>query len=541
MRGNRWWTPILGGLLLLATGRDVSAQSAREGYVRLSGSTHTPTDVFGPTVRQSAWAPPPVAQSAGSAAGPITAPGMSPISTNPPGASGLPQNFQPWPGISPFDHQYSEHFVDRDGLWKWRGYNNRRRKYFLGIEYIQTSFKEPKLRRIGDPNTVSLSDDIIQPFTPPDPTDPTVTTDPPPQYFNGTFAPTNTRTAFTSESQPGTRVRWGYMDPQHQGFEATFWWTQDLNTDKVKGVPNPSLASLDDARILNPGLTVQDDTIDGINIIYDFGTHYRWKQQAYGGNISWIFSPIVHRGSLIVQPTLGGRIMRLREFFSMFGQGTGLDYTDDIITFPTGGGGGGNNNNNNTFDPDLGPDPGTTFPNPDTPPFYGLLRSDVRSILAGPEAGLRYQLGGDRFRLLGSTKFGLAANREIVKLSGQGIGSPQDLFNRFGPGSPNPDPTKLFDQSRKFAARQQHTHVTPMLEQAIFAEANIFGMVPVLNHMRLFKNAHFRTGYTFQVFWEVARPTDSIVYRGQPLDPIIRIDRSSIWIGNWSASVEWTY
>jgi len=549
MRGHFWLVPILGGLLLLATDRNVSAQSTTEGYVRLQGPSHTPAEVFDPSVRQSGWAPPLRSPHAGSAAGPITAQGMSALSTSPPGASALPGNFQAWPGISPFDHQFSEHYVDRDGLWKWRGYSNRGRKYFFGIEYIRTDIKEPKRRRIGAPGIDTVSPEIIQPFTPPSPGVQTGgggnqnNGDPARPYFDITFAAKDTRSAFLDESLPGVRLRWGFMDPQDQGFEAIVWWTQNLEQSKRIGLSTASNTNFTSARILNPGLPVLDDTPNGINIIYDFGTRYVWKQKAYGGNLGWIFSPIVRRGSFIVQPTFGARILRLQEYFSMTGRGSGLDYTDDIVTFPTngGGGGGGGNNNNPSFNPDIGPDPGTVFPDPDTPPFTGFIQSDVRSLLAGPEAGIRYQVGGKQFKLLGSTKFGLAANHEIIKLSGKGIGSPQNLFTRFGPTSPNPDPFKLFDQERTFKDEQEHTVISPMLEQTVTAEINLFRMIPVIRNMRIFKNAHFRTGYTFQIFWNVARPTDSIIYRGQPLDPKIRVDRSSIWIGNWNNSVEWIY
>jgi len=531
MRGHRWLVPILGGLLLLAIDRDVSAQSAPEGYARLQETAHSPAEVFDSTVRPSGWAPPPVSPPAGSAAGPMTAPGMSALSTNPPGSAAFPQDFQAWPGISPFDQQYSEHFVDRDGLWKWRGYSNHTRKYFFGLDYIRTSFKEPKRRRIGAVGIDTISPEIIDPFTQPSLRDPTGTGDPPQPYFDRSFAAQDARSAFVDESMPGVRLRWGFFDPQDQGFEAIFWWTQSLDQTRTFGLPTASNTSLTSARVLNPGLPILDGTPNGINIIYDLGTKYTWRQEAYGGNFSWIFSPVMRRGSFIVQPTLGGRILRLREYFSMFGRGTGLDYRTITLTFP--------DTSMDEFDPDVGPE--TNIPDPDTPPFSGFLQSDVRSLLAGPEAGIRYQVGGNRLKLLGSTKFGLAANHEIVKLSGKGIGSPQNLFDRFGPTSPNPDPTKLFDQERTFADRQENTHISPMLEQTITAEANIFRAIPVLRNMRIFKNAHFRTGYTFQIFWNVARPTDSIIYRGQPLDPKIRVDRTSMWIGNWDASVEWTY
>ena len=157
--------------------------------------------------------------------------------------------------------------------------------------------------------------------------------------------------------------------------------------------------------------------------------------------------------------------------------------------------------------------------------------------MVGPEIGVRYDLGGKKFKLWGQTKFGILANSERTRLSGDNIGmvTRQNNFNLPSPENNRPN---------RFSDRKNNSHVSPILEQSIFMEAPIFSSIPLLKRVKILRNARFRFGYTLVYVGEVARPYESIVWRGHPAEglyPTIDVDRSSWWTKNLSYSINWSY
>src|SRR5690606_29729898 len=86
-------------------------------------------------------------------------------------------------------------------------------------------------------------------------------------------------------------------------------------------------------------------------------------------------------------------------------------------------------------------------------PIHSHLTNVVRTHLAGPEIGLRYDLGGRAFSIWGHTKFGLMMNHEKIDLDGNNIGHglTSDMLV-----DPN-DPLKY-----AFEDAEDHTHVSPL-------------------------------------------------------------------------------
>ena len=310
------------------------------------------------------------------------------------------------------------------------------------------------------------------------------------------------------------------------------------------------------------GLPLDDGTSFGVTSPYDLEFRLTSKSRTYGMSISWILAPAFRGRKFLVRPTVGVRYLRLQESFGFYGQDSGLSYDnledldepfngdiklhsppnnfdedqDGIIDNAAlveeggsgGGGGGGGNTDEFRF---------IHYNDPTMYPMTSTLSNVSRSDLIGPEIGLRYDLGGEKFKLWGQTKFALTANNERLNLRGNNIGmvTRQPDFLVSTPGDPQPN---------RFSDRDRHTHVSEVIEQSFFAEAPIFAKLPYLRRSRLLSDANFRFGYTMLFVGHVARPYGSINWAGNPsegLFPTIDVNRSSFWTQNFSFSLNWTY
>ena len=170
-------------------------------------------------------------------------------------------------------------------------------------------------------------------------------------------------------------------------------------------------------------------------------------------------------------------------------------------------------------------------------PLTSTLSNVSRSDLIGPEIGLRYDLGGEKFKLWGQTKLAVAANSERMRLKGNNIGlvTRQADFNTPTPEDPQPN---------RFSDSERHSHVSEIIEQSLFAEAPLFAHIPILRRSTILSEARFRFGYTVLFVGHVARPFGSIYWAGNPsqgLYPSIDTKRTSFWTENYSFSINWTY
>lgn len=174
-----------------------------------------------------------------------------------------------------------------------------------------------------------------------------------------------------------------------------------------------------------------------------------------------------------------------------------------------------------------------------SPPIESYLRSRVRSHMAGPEIGLRFDIGGDGdgFAVWGESRFALLANHERIQLDGDNIGMttrPADFLQ----------PTSEDAQRNRFNDQESHTHVSPYFEQSIYAEAPIFEHLPVLRKVRLLENAQFRVGYTFTYIGFVAEPEKSWIPQGAPsqgLFPLVSVSRGKWLADQWTFAIDWRY
>jgi len=557
MRLQHWMTSVTALLLIGVSAPEASAQQYDPTRVipakgsHLAGPTGLPpSSVFSGAIPDGNY---PLMPGAGMGNGPMPPgsyvnPGAIPnyhaVSAGQQGGPPVPNQFNPWPQMSPYDHSFSEHYND-DGLW-FHDHNNDARRYFFSADYIRTKFRLPREGLVGsentDPNqfsgiltgsggqgtgTDADTGDTVDSNNEP------VTTEGRGQEVTGgdtsggtggdtdqtdafgldietvPFAPTTTREAFENwEHARGVRLKFGFWEPDASGFELDGFWTGRWDDTQDYGIPGANNAQPETLMVNNPGLPLDDIGValgPNRNTAYDTNVFMNYKVEAWGANFAFMTTPWVRYDHLKVRTTWGGRYLGVEESFTYAGRDSGLNYS---VPNP----------------PGVHPDADSVQPG--VLPYSGILQSETESHLAGPEIGLRYDMGGDNFKLVGETKVGLMGNSERIAVSGAGLGNGFDIN---------------YDPSTVFATHRRTSHLSPLLQQSIVADMNIVHIMPLLKKFKFLETAKVRFGYTFLVAWEVARPTDVIDYIAPPTNPQISVDRTDWYMQSWNVGFVWTH
>ncbi len=453
---------------------------------------------------------PPLVQPAGA---------WDPIAAGQNGGPGYHPDRQPWPHVSPFEDRFAEH-TNEDGLWFFRR-DNSDRKYFANLDYRFASYRRPDQTRVGFDTTANTPN--LLPFG----------------SFG--FLPIDTGTLYDSfigngqsintiavkeqslESDPtvnGFLLEWGFTDPTQNGFDFSVWYTPEAHMAYSRGF-NPGRQEVINATNGRDGrpLTITNSLpiFDGTNVqllTFDSFFGINFQSVGGGGDVNWKFTPIRQDSWYKIAPTAGFQAMYIGEDFSL----EGVD-TSGFRTF--GGQGLGN-----TF---------SLIPGFDRSHLLRIL-SEVNSYLAGPQIGLKYEVGGENLKITGHSQVGVAMNREKITLSGFGVGDPFVDFNRSA--GPNP----LFSQDFRFREEQTHTRLSPTTSHEIMAQAKIFSLIPLINKIQFLEQAKFRIGYQINAAFEIQRPHRVIEYNGLPLIPAIRNDQETRWyVESYNFGVHWDY
>jgi len=298
------------------------------------------------------------------------------------------------------------------------------------------------------------------------------------------------------------------------------------------------------------GLPLDDGSLEGVTSPYDLEFRLTSKSRLYGGSITFV-APSVGIQKLRLRSTVGVRYLRLQESFHFFGQDSGLSYDNVEDLDEVFNGDVKLHSPPNMIDDDQdgivdnaalveGSSDEFRFiiyNDPSMYPMTSTLNNVLRSSLIGPEIGLRYDLGGTKFKLWGQTKAALTVNNERLRLNGNNIGmvTRQNNFLTSTPG--DPDPNQFNDQ-------HDDSYLSPVFEQSLFIETFLFAQIPMLRRVEFFKNASFRFGCTFIWVGNVSQPSESIVWQGNPsegLYPSIDMKRADWWTTNLSYSVNWNW
>ena len=549
---------------------------------------------------------------------PYGPPGMpAPYTTNTPVQWGsIPQNYQPWPNISPFENAFQQH-SNQNGLWfsdtkpfSQSGQGGSGSSFFFQMDYLKTktrsesglfgnggaqSYYELVYDELVTASSQQLADDFA--------------------FFNYYDAVDANVTGDIQGS--GMRITGGWFNADDSGFIGEVMWNADasaafdarsesttrslfndvpsltgeldgFNNQFGRGIneldllrtvlsepdfPLTDIAPLDldelvQRNLLNlRGLPVANGEFGGVTIPYDIRFDLRFSSEVLGTSLDFVMTPIVKTKGFMLRPVIGARYMYVDENLNFHGEDSGalydgttpagdpvadlklqsipdgVDDDDDGIV------------DNGTIDEQVAFDiDSIALVGTDTD-FSSIINTTVnsraQSHLAGPEIGLRYDLGGSGLKLTGHSKVGLMMNREKLSLDGNNVGmgtrieegtyiSPIAGGTRselFSPTVDDPD-------ANAFADQKAVTHVSPMFEQAFNAQIPIFEMVPVLNRMRAFDNAKLNLGYSITFIGELASTNNSILWQGNPqggLFPEIDIDRKSFYTSNWSFGLQWDF
>ncbi|WP_145218084.1 hypothetical protein [Gimesia alba] len=507
-----------------------------------------------------------------------------------------------FPQMSPFEKMFQQHRVDKNGLWSYKS-TNAGKKYFFSMEALFARYQNPGGALIGNVGSISYLDLVEDELI--DATDDEFfdqfSENEGLNYFNAAHY-----NKVPKLNAPGSRLRWGWTNDDQSGFEFTGWWIARADSswsaiEDSTHKPNPANQAIMDILLSPPnfidptgtgvvssipgvttaeintilqnelmnlaGLPLDDGTVNGVTVPYDLDFRVKVVSQAWGTNATWMSTPFVDKKALKIRTLAGARYMQVREGFGFVGVDSGLLYSDanniagirpdlKLFSLPTGtdeNEDGIIDNAGVVEDDDAGTGTSTAFFVAPVDPVTGLavtptttyVNSKVDTNLAGPELGIQFDIGGDKFKIWGQTKVGIMANQETIELEGDNVGmiiraDPDDIDR------PKAliDPTVDDPNPNAFTDRQTHTHVSPLFEQSIFMEMSLFDKIPVLKRMKLLEEAKFKFGYTYIVAGEIARPFDSIRWQGMPtrgLFPSINVKRESWSVGTWSLGIDWLY
>ena len=522
---------------------------------------------------------------------------------------GPPPGFLPHSSISPFENAFEQH-VESDGLWfkKVIGPLSPLNNYHFNVDYTRTTTRRLQ-GLIGDPNAPTFTQDAANGITPTTrdtgvnatnalflPTFPGFDS-----QISGNLLARGIKLSGGIDNQTGWKFGWdvSYNGDSTNVFDARAQREADqlrstsatfLNATNgvVNGPNNTALPTnfnnLDErniieTQILGPGdfsagplannfgvlgtgtqildrqlfpfgaIGLQNGVdIDGFTQLFDLDFVIRQKVESYGAGLHFAAAPIYESGSLKIRPLIGARFFRLEEGFGFTGVDSGLNYS---VNVPDG------IDDDNDFIIDNVAENGTaTFTNPITDParetlIRSFINSDVRSVTAGPEIGIEYEVAQRKgLKITGSTRVGVLVNSESYNLSGDNIGDTfttvvdpvtgftvnQDLFDTTTTG--------VGLTQNAFTDTLSTTHISPLFEQQLNADIPIFSRIPVLRDIWQLENANFRLGWKYTWIGEVANPTQSIVFTSNPragIFPTISPERGSFWQNQFNFGINWEY
>lgn len=502
---------------------------------------------------------------------------------------GMPADQQPWPALSPHlgPNVMQDRTFQRHGAWLNQKIF-RKREWYGTIEYLHTDFEGPGESRIGS-RTIEIdrvTDDFPYIDTWPDggpivtdfnivPLGPGAFPYVVMQQTEGTpfvgVAITEPEGLFpirTTEilddvlSAHGFRIRGGYFDNDGTGLGLEVWWGFDgddyvqYGQDTIRGIPITQnlIAGIDltnfpfpttyppDAGDFNDyggfllsakvgALPLEDSSgvhellfpatgITGSTQKYDLLYRVDIQTSAGGGNLNFFLGDIYRRPHVQIKPYTGLKYLYVDERFRFRGLDSGFHYEVDVE-----GADGA---------PTFRPADGTIY-GPLYPLFESVLNSTVISHLAGPELGVRGDLGQSKnFNVWWQGAFGLMVNHERARVKGYNIGNAHYFNANFGDPTVDGDETgfgtifgpafDMFANDTRFDNVEAHTHVSPTFQLGINAEIGILDVIPGVRKISLFDSAKLNVGYNMLFIGLMAKAADSIRWRGFPDFPEPQID-----------------
>lgn len=380
----------------------------------------------------------------------------------------MPQpNMNYWPEVSPYSEPIMDKTYRQNGLWVNEGVTGER-KIFFSAEYLRTWFNRPGSDRIGDPNVNPLSQSGLAA----QPVDASV-------FGNGDD--------LTSD---GTRAKLTLQNPDSSTFEMSAFWVAE-GRQVYQPYPPLDLFDPNNPRNERGFLGLDDGGPIGTRLHFNEDFRLTYKAQTWGADINWSTMPVYETLGFKIRPLFGLKYLTIREQFDLYGVQTNFFGSVD--------------------------------------PYITTLTSQAKSNLLGPQAAIRYELGGNAFTLTGQTGLAVMANHETVQIYGDNMRDP--LFS--------PDPTPSNPKPNYFRDSQSHTHISPIFMQDFYFKAKVFKALPIFNDIPIFANADMLVGYNFVLVGNVARPTKVIDWRVD--SPRVDLSRSRWYMQAVTWGLQWQF
>ncbi|MBI3861410.1 MAG: BBP7 family outer membrane beta-barrel protein [Planctomycetia bacterium] len=360
---------------------------------------------------------------------------------------------QAWPETSPFSQHRIQETYNSGGLWQYETDDNFERKGYFSAEYLYGFGLKPGNHYIGSAQYHALD------------------------FFVGApnVFPQQTTNLFGNFNHNGVLLRTGFENPDESGVGVSAFWLFENRLDNGRVMPHAIAGRLE---TLTPLASVVLDNGDGtaINAPFDTRFYQQFNQEIWGSDADLMFSPFFERNTFKLRMLMGAKYLRIHEDFYVRFDDSGLGYVVDVPT--------------DTIQL-------STITNIGFPNGIMIMSASTTSQLVGPHIGVRYDLGGNKFKLWGQTRFALAANMERMKTYGMNTVQTFQLSNL------NPPVTN----------EKSNTHISPILDTSINGDFPGFALIPYVNQWSVFKNATMRVGFNFVWVGGVARPANIIDYR----------------------------
>lgn len=383
-----------------------------------------------------------------------------------------------WPGISPYETpEFSQTFND-GGIWQHEDRYGIR-KYLYSAEMLITSGLRPGTQLIGAAGIPAAT-----------------------QHFAGEtdIFPQQTTATFANLTHLGAKLRYGWENTDDSMFIVSgFYIAQSHQAKGPLGTLQIPLGSG-----LQPLASIPyNNGFFGTLATFDTNWYQSFSQEAWGADADIYLSPFFRRDSFKVYLTYGVKYLRINEQFNVRARDSSQAY---VVVIPPG-----------TI---------TNVTQTGLPELDTQINSSTISDLIGPSVGLRYDLGGNSFKIWGQSKLAVCVDMDRSRVWGQDAITFQDLID--GANTPI-----------RFNTSKSHVHIAPVFDQSIYGEFPLFKIIPLINRLSFINQAQFRIGFNYVCAWEVARPANQIKY--DEFNPSIQTNRTWFSLSTVSFAADWRF
>lgn len=376
-----------------------------------------------------------------------------------------------WPESSPFTQHRLEETYNSGGLWQYDTRDDFARTYYFGVDYLYGSGLKPGNHYIGSPQYHSQD------------------------FFvgNPSIFPQQTTSLFGNFFHNGVLGRLGFENPDGSGAQVSAFALFESSLDNDLVMRHAIAGSVSS---LTPLASIVFDNGDGTSTTTPYDSRFvqKFNQGIFGADADLYLAPFFQRQTFKVKFLYGAKYLRIHEDFAVVADDSNFGFVTNGTT------------SSFVFAPGF-------------PPYQTVITSSATSTLVGPHIGVRYDLGGDKFKIWGQSKIAVAANMDNLQVTGLNTVNPF-FANPFGITPPVPIPGFGPTFNKAYVPSSPHTvqnasgtHISPIFDTQINVEFPGFSWIPYVNRWDVFKNANMRIGYNFVFVGSVARPANIIDYR----------------------------